>query len=133
MFGIGVKLKFGDLSYLCVLGEDGDFGTYYAPAHKEYRWFSTEGDAKAHLLGMMFAEMPHARYAEVLKMEDATAKPDPQYLDIGDLLHDGWWVERGKPPPPLSDAFDIFGRHRCLKCGGRMSGMACNDCGYDVS
>lgn len=101
------------------------------------RWrhldFWTKEEATAYLVGLVVADLTtkYASVAVVMQAKDLYRAPGSRrsVVQLGDALEAGMNVE-GVPVQKFASD-DSYGR-RC-RCGGRMSGFACDDCGRDVS
>lgn len=102
------------------------------------RWrhvsFWKKEEAEAALVGLVLSEATtkYASVATVMQEKDLYRAPDsrPFVCQLGDALEAGFRVE-GVPVEKYWDD-SYAGGPRC-RCGGRMSGFACDDCGRDVS
>jgi len=104
------------------------FSTHDPDARIE--WFRSPEDARAKLAVLVLSDARWAKDLKVVTEEDLIQHKQKSCLEEWELAERGYYIE-GYPPPTLDD-WEAGGR-RCYKCGGRMSGMACNDCGHDVS
>lgn len=108
----------------------------WASSSVDNRWrhlsFQQKEDAEAHLVGLVVEDSTakYARVAVVMQEKDLhKAEGSRSVVQLGDALEAGMTVE-GVPGEKFVP-WEYAGR--MCRCGGRMTGFSCDDCGRDVS